>query len=141
MWRTCIDHSSLTSWSFCAGNEEAPKPWAFSLLATPPSDFEHPGAVRTLRDGETQAAEDEKRLQTPEDSSSAGADSWHYRLRDFRLKQQASINFPAYLGVSNNYYNRNWRGLRRLKNVVVVLECKFTIYSKLEVLVVCGPLF
>ena len=108
-------------------NEETPKPWRFSLLAKRRESFVHPGAVRTLRDGEVEAAEDERRHLEPhqtndQQSDRAGEEEWHYRLRDFRLKQQASLSFPEYLGISNNFYNRNWRGLRRLKNVVVVLE-------------------
>eukprot|EP01047_Picozoa_sp_COSAG01_P047579 COSAG01_NODE_4559_length_4922_cov_3.073813_1_plen_1390_part_10 len=107
-------------------NEEAPKPWPFTLLACSPSAFTHPGVVRSLRDSEMDAAEDAMRHDSASSDHGrtqiATEGNWCYRLRDFRLKQQASLCFPPYLGVSNNYYNRQWRGLRRLKNVVVVLE-------------------
>lgn len=45
-----------------------------------------------------------------------------YPLRDFKLRHQDSLEFPDMLYVSNNYFNPNWKGLRRVKNVVIVME-------------------
>ena len=45
-----------------------------------------------------------------------------YPMSEFKLRHQKSINFPQYTRLSSNYYNRKWDGLRRLKNVVMILE-------------------
>ena len=45
-----------------------------------------------------------------------------YPLRDFRLLLHAPLPFPGSLLLSRNYFNPAWTGLRRLKNVVVVME-------------------
>ena len=96
-----------------------------SSQATAPGAFTHPGAVRTLRESEAITAHAQHaRMQGGGgvDPGGAPGQAWQYPLREFHLKEQAALAFPHYLGVSNNFYNPNWRGLRRLKNVVVVME-------------------
>ena len=45
-----------------------------------------------------------------------------YPLRDFKLRHQEPLDFPPSLKLSRNYFNPEWRGLRRVKNVIMVLE-------------------
>ena len=45
-----------------------------------------------------------------------------YRLSNFSLKHHDPLNFPDALYASSNFYNLKWTGLRRVKNVVMVLE-------------------
>ena len=74
--------------------EEIQRPWPFSVLAK------------------------------PVEMSSGGPDSEHpfYPLRDFKLRHQEPLEFPDSLLVSSNYFNPTWTGLRRVKNVVMVME-------------------
>ena len=75
--------------------EEVQRPWAFKSLAQP----------------------------LPSLSSMAmPPDHPFYRLRDFKLRHHEPLEFPDSLLVSSNYFNPNWTGLRRVKNVVMVLE-------------------
>mmetsp|Transcript_21594 Transcript_21594/g.31811 ORF Transcript_21594/g.31811 Transcript_21594/m.31811 type:complete len:2705 (-) Transcript_21594:384-8498(-) len=75
--------------------EEAQKPWPFQMLA------------------ETMEGRDIK--------SSRGEHPF-YPLRDFKLRHHDSMKFPDCLYLSSNYFNPKWSGLRRVKNVVMVLE-------------------
>lgn len=45
-----------------------------------------------------------------------------YKLCDFKLRHQDSLAFDETLFLSSNYFNPNWTGLRRVKNVVMLLE-------------------
>ena len=45
-----------------------------------------------------------------------------YPLSEFKLGHCKSLAFPDQMLVSRNYFNPDWRGLRRIKNVVVVME-------------------
>ena len=45
-----------------------------------------------------------------------------YRVADFRLRHGEPLHFPDSLYLSTNYFNPKWTGLRRLKNVVMLLE-------------------
>lgn len=45
-----------------------------------------------------------------------------YPLKDFKLRHQEPLVFPEALMVSSNYFNPQWTGLRRVKNVVMVME-------------------
>ncbi len=45
-----------------------------------------------------------------------------YALKDFKLRHQEPLVFPDALLVSSNYFNPQWTGLRRVKNVVMVME-------------------
>jgi len=45
-----------------------------------------------------------------------------YSMRDFRLRHQDPLVFPLPLHLSRNYFDPNWTGLRRVKNVVMLLE-------------------
>ena len=59
------------------------------------------------------------------DLHEAGAgDDGHpfYPLRDHSLLLHSGLPFPSPLLLSRNYYNPAWSGLRRLKNVIVVVE-------------------
>ena len=52
---------------------------------------------------------------------------WHaecglYSASDFSLYRRSRLEFPRDLHFSNNYFNRTWRGARRLKNITFVLE-------------------
>jgi hypothetical protein len=52
----------------------------------------------------------------------APSDYPFYPLKDFKLRHQEPLEFPDFLLVSSNYFNPQWTGLRRVKNVVMVLE-------------------
>ena len=45
-----------------------------------------------------------------------------YQLCTFNLYNTAALDFPKALAVSSNYFNPKWRGERKLKKVVCVLE-------------------
>eukprot|EP00808_Paulinella_micropora_P015456 g71669.t1 len=45
-----------------------------------------------------------------------------YPMSQFKLRHQEPLKVPFYLLLSRNYFNPNWLGLRRVKNVVVALE-------------------
>lgn len=45
-----------------------------------------------------------------------------YSLSNFSLKHHDPLNFPSALYASTNFYNLKWTGLRRVKNVVMLLE-------------------
>lgn len=45
-----------------------------------------------------------------------------YFLKDFKLRHQEPFEFPDFLMLSSNYFNPKWNGLRRIKNVIMVLE-------------------
>jgi hypothetical protein len=45
-----------------------------------------------------------------------------FPLNCFSLLMHPSLHFPAPLLLSRNYYNPAWTGLRRLKNIIVLLE-------------------
>ena len=45
-----------------------------------------------------------------------------YPLSNFSLKHHDSLSFPKALYASTNFYNPKWTGLRRVKNVVMLLE-------------------
>jgi len=55
---------------------------------------------------------------------SLGLDGGHpfFPLSDFKLRYGEPLKFPTFLAASRNYFNPNWSGLRRVKNVVMVLE-------------------
>ena len=77
--------------------EEYQKPWAFNVLAEDPAAQAH----RT-----------------------EGGERVHpfYPLRDFKLRHHEPLPFPDQLYLSSNYFNPDWTGLRRVKNVIVLLE-------------------
>jgi hypothetical protein len=76
--------------------EEVQRPWPFSMLAK----------------------------HIPSGSGSLNQDDEHpfYKLKDFKLRHQEPLEFDDSLYISSNYFNPNWMGLRRVKNVVMVLE-------------------
>jgi hypothetical protein len=43
-----------------------------------------------------------------------------YKLKDFKLRHQEPLEFMDGLYLSSNYFNPNWTGLRRVKNVIMV---------------------
>ncbi len=45
-----------------------------------------------------------------------------YPLAEFKLYKRNPLPFPDYLQVSNNYFNCQWNGARRIKNVVMILD-------------------
>ena len=81
-------------------NQEAPTPWPLSALLNSPS----------------LAADDD------DDESSEAKDCPFYRLRRFKLRHQESLRVPGQLLCSRNYFNPEWSGLRRIKNVIMVME-------------------
>lgn len=50
------------------------------------------------------------------------ADHPFFRLKNFQLNHHDGIQFPDSCMASVNYFNPKWKGLRRIKNVVVVME-------------------
>ena len=71
--------------------EELQRPWAFSTLSRPLNDDSY------------------KKEDHP-----------FYPLHDFKLRHHEPLQFSNGLYLSSNYFNPNWTGLRRVKNVVVV---------------------
>ena len=71
--------------------EELQRPWPFSILSKP-------------LNGESYKKEDHP----------------FYPLHDFKLRHHEPLLFPDGVYLSSNYFNPNWTGLRRVKNVVVV---------------------
>jgi hypothetical protein len=45
-----------------------------------------------------------------------------YPASRFCLYRTRPVDFPSYTMISNNYFNKDWAGNRRVKNVVMVLE-------------------
>ena len=43
-----------------------------------------------------------------------------YPLNEFKLRHQEPLGFPSNMMLSVNFFNPNWNGLRRVKNVVMV---------------------
>ena len=43
-----------------------------------------------------------------------------YPLKEFKLRHQEPLAFDSSLFLSSNFFNPNWTGLRRIKNVVMV---------------------
>jgi hypothetical protein len=96
-------------------NEEKPTPWALkSLLKSPPldSDGGGEGGGAALADGGNGGTA----------ASSSASDHPFYALRKFALRHQESLEMPLNMFCSRNYFNPNWSGLRRIKNVVMVME-------------------
>eukprot|EP00457_Paulinella_chromatophora_P000019 gb/GEZN01000019.1/.p1 GENE.gb/GEZN01000019.1/~~gb/GEZN01000019.1/.p1 ORF type:complete len:4425 (-),score=920.40 gb/GEZN01000019.1/:221-11590(-) len=75
--------------------EESPRPWHISMLSRSPLDLVNA----------------DNKDQHP-----------FYPLSDFKLRYQEPLKFPGYLFLSRNYFNPDWSGLRRVKNVVMLLE-------------------
>mmetsp|Transcript_2417 Transcript_2417/g.3236 ORF Transcript_2417/g.3236 Transcript_2417/m.3236 type:complete len:3692 (+) Transcript_2417:353-11428(+) len=78
-------------------NEERPTPWPLQALLRPP-----PSSSKNKKDDED--------------------DHPFYPLREFALRHQESLEMPYSTYCSKNYFNPNWSGLRRIKNVVMVIE-------------------
>ena len=85
--------------------EEVQRPWAFGTLAQP---------LPVLS------------------SMTMPPDHPFYRLRDFKLRHHEPLEFPDSLLVSSNYFNPNWTGLRRVKNVVMVSIYVLHYYKALD---------
>ena len=45
-----------------------------------------------------------------------------YSLRSFHLYKRSPLSFPPYLHLTNNFFNPQWSGARRIKNSVVIVE-------------------
>jgi len=75
---------------------ETPRPWPIQLLASEP-------------DKAAKEADD-------------GVDYPFFPLSQFSMHHQEPIAFPSFMYYSRNYFNPQWHGLRRVKNVVMVLE-------------------
>jgi hypothetical protein len=43
-----------------------------------------------------------------------------YPLSEFKLRHQEPLEFPSSMYLSANYFNPEWSGLRRVKNVIMV---------------------
>ena len=43
-------------------------------------------------------------------------------MSDFALYKQKPITFPEYAFESDNYYDKNWDGERRVKNTIISME-------------------
>ena len=80
-------------------HQERPSPWSVSWLACQPG-------------------------HTPEGQKAAEGNDPHpfFGLQRFHLLHQVPLPFPSTLHLSRNYFNPAWSGLRRLKNVVCLLE-------------------
>ena len=94
--------------------EEVQRPWAFSALARP--------VPQPSGDGEGAGSGGGGRGKGGEGKGGIPSDYPFYHMRDFKLRHHEALEFPAPLLVSSNYFNPHWTGLRRVKNVVMVLE-------------------
>ena len=77
--------------------EESPNAWHISLLKEDPREVGTGGKLGT-------------------------DDHPFYPMSSFKLRYQEPLHYPSYLSVSRNYFNPGWMGLRRVKNVVMVVE-------------------
>lgn len=83
--------------------EEVQRPWAFHLLGN--------------------ALPQRRYLESDGVTATASSDDHpFYPLCDFKLRHQEPLQFHDALLLSANYFNPDWTGLRRVKNVVMVLE-------------------
>lgn len=73
---------------------ERPKPWPVSMLG----------------------------MDAPKDLYSNPEGHPFFPLKNFSLLTHRPLPFPSPLLLSRNYYNPAWTGLRRLKNVIILLE-------------------
>jgi hypothetical protein len=85
--------------------EEVQRPWPFNLLA------KHIVAEAGLK---------EKNTLSDFQKGISGLEHPFYKLREFKLRHQEPLEFHESLYISSNYFNPNWMGLRRVKNVVMV---------------------
>mgnify|MGYP003948662503 FL=1 len=92
--------------------EESSRSWPISLLSRAPTPGGLSSQSALVSDGGQE--QQHQQQQQPE--------SWSYRLSNFKMLYQKPLEFPNYLRLSYNYFNPKWRGLRRLKNVVMVME-------------------
>eukprot|EP01038_Epipyxis_sp_PR26KG_P004458 gene4458-6304_t len=81
--------------------EETQRPWSFRTLSSPLPSFE---------------SYDSSQLSQQQQLYP------FYPLREFKMRHHKSLSFPKQLMLSTNYFNPNWLGIRRLKNVVMILE-------------------
>mmetsp|Transcript_28857 Transcript_28857/g.48961 ORF Transcript_28857/g.48961 Transcript_28857/m.48961 type:complete len:2411 (-) Transcript_28857:179-7411(-) len=65
---------------------------------------------------------DDNRFWPLENLKSLEKGTMFYPCNEFALYEQTPIKFPQDLRVSTNYFDKSWKGDRRLKNVVMVLE-------------------
>jgi thiol-disulfide isomerase/thioredoxin len=79
-------------------NEERPTPWPLQALLRPPP------------------------VSSKDKKDDGSEDHPFYPLREFALRHQESLEMPSSTYCSKNYFNPNWSGLRRIKNVVMVIE-------------------
>ena len=63
-----------------------------------------------------------------------------YRMKDFKLRYHDSLEFHESLLLSSNFFNPNWSGLRRVKNVVMVCYCYYYLLFVVLLLLVFGKL-
>jgi len=89
--------------------DEQPKAWPFRLLAQDPA---------RLKQGSRLDAESKAKAT----AEAVDEDYPFYPLSGFCLRHQEPLEFPAFMYFSRNYFNPSWNGLRRVKNVVMVLE-------------------
>jgi len=75
--------------------EETQRPWPFSTLTQP---------------------------IPPYDPDNNDAEHPFYPLKNFKLRHQEPLEFSDGMYVSTNYFNPKWSGLRRVKNVVMIME-------------------
>jgi hypothetical protein len=75
--------------------EESQRPWPFTLLSKP---------------------------IPPYDPDNDDAEHPFYPLKNFKLRHQEPLEFSDGMYVSTNYFNPKWTGLRRVKNVVMIME-------------------
>ena len=87
-----------------ARQEEVQRPWPFSMLSKSSTFAPHSAA----KENEADAA--------------SVSDDPFYPLSEFKLRHHESLGFPDSVFVSSNYFNKHWSGLRRVKNVVMIME-------------------
>lgn len=60
-------------------------------------------------------------LDSPAPHEHAGGHPF-FPLKEFKLRYGEPLQYPEFMACSRNYFNPNWTGLRRVKNVVMALE-------------------
>uniref|UniRef100_A0A0G4IG68 ubiquitinyl hydrolase 1 n=1 Tax=Chromera velia CCMP2878 TaxID=1169474 RepID=A0A0G4IG68_9ALVE len=115
-----LEESAPIKWS---RKDEDSRPWAFDLLRQHPPKA--PEGVRALLEREKEKGED------PEGQGGSSGSIPFYPLSEFAVVKKLGakprgLTFPEYLWISSNHFKPQWSwlaaSLRRLKNVIVVME-------------------
>jgi hypothetical protein len=101
--------------------EEYQKPWPFSILSKKINQFNdefNNDNNNFFGDNNTTNTNNENKQQQQQQHP-------FYSMKNFKLRHHEALGFPDNLFISSNFFNPNWTGLRRIKNVVMVFLFSF----------------